>query len=239
MFTAKPLAEGAEARGPERKPPFDWARDLTPDGAALLCDLYAAEAFLSINAFEDGQTFFEKQLKGAETDEAKLRSLLILSQFHLLQNHNADFLHLAGEAMLPMIIKMWRPAPNGETSWWGRDDSGAVTLAVMALSPLASPEFLKAVPDEEIRRLARRCEVLTKESKENVPRLGVDLILKATYDRLGMDKEKKEVGERIASNPARAQLLTPEMEEDPAKALREAILQYEALLRALRGLSAD
>ena len=137
---------------------------------------------------------------------------------------------------MPMVIKMWRPASNGETSWWGRDDSGALTLAVLALSPLASAEFLKTVPDEEIHRLARQCEELAVKAKENVPRLGVDLILKAAYDRLGMDKEKKEVGERMGSNPARAQLLTPEIEEDPAKALREAILQYEALLRALSGV---
>jgi Tol biopolymer transport system component len=236
MFNAKPLAEGAEPRGPERKPPFDWTRDPTPDGAALLCDLCAAEAFLSINALEDGQSFFEKLLKDAATDDAKLRSALILSQYHLLQNHNADFVHVAGEAMLPMVIKMWRPASNGETSWWGRDDSGALTLAVLALSPLASPEFLKTIPDEEIHRLARQCEELAVTVKENVPRLGVDLILKAAYDRLGMDKEKKEVGERMGSNPARAHLLTPEMEEDPAKALREGVLQYEALLRALSGV---
>jgi Tol biopolymer transport system component len=235
MFTAKPQAEGMAPRGAERQPPFDWARDLTPDGAALLSDLYAAEAFLSVNALEDGRVYFERQVKDAGTDEAKLRAALTLSQFHLLQNHNVDYVHLAGEAILPMSSNMWKPASNGEVSWRGQDNSGVMTLAVVALSPLASPEFLKTLPDEEVRRLAVLCEELAKQAKEDVPLLGVNLILKAVYDRLGMDKEKKVVAEHIASNPARAQVLTPELEKDPVKTLREAILQYEALLRALRG----
>jgi hypothetical protein len=211
-------------------------RDLRGNKVELLRDLYVVEVFFSLNAAEDGQGYFEKALKDAPDEVAKARIAIVLSQIYLLRKQHAEYARLATEVLLARLIKTWKPRTDGVLDWGGQDDSGLATYAVLALAPLASADFLGGLPDEELRKLLARWIVLRDQTNEHVPHLGMDLILRAAFGRLGQEKEKQEAAERVRTNPAREPILAPEVEKNPVAALREAVMLDEQLLRLVRRL---
>jgi Tol biopolymer transport system component len=205
------------------------------DTALLLRDLYAAEVFLSLNAAVEGQAFFEKEFTDAPTEEAKISAALALSQIHLLRNQHVDYARLATDVLLPFVLKNWKPKANGDIDWFGQDESGLVSMSVLALAPLTIPDFVKTLPAEEVQKLIPRWLESRASVKHEGPQLGCDLILRAAHDRLGHEKEKKEIADRIDKNPARERLWPPEAEKNPVRAIRDAIAGFGQFVQALRG----
>jgi tetratricopeptide (TPR) repeat protein len=238
LFTPPADDKNAPAAGPANNPNaiVEWGRDLRGGKAELLRDFYAAEVFLSLNAAEDAQAYFEKALKDAPDAEAKALGALVLSQVHLLRKQHVEYARLATNVLLPRLVKTWKPRVDGTLDWGGRDDSGLATFTVLALAPLTSPDFLASLPEEEVRKLLPRWIALRDEAKEDVPHLGIDLVLQAAYGSLGQDKEKQEAADRVLKNPARGSLFPPEVERNPVAALREGVAQFEQLLHLMRGI---
>jgi hypothetical protein len=236
IFTLPPKGDNAPP-GPTQgsNAVIDWLRELRGSKVELLRDLYLAEAFLSLNAVEDGQAYFEKALSDARDDEAKARAAIVLSQFHLIRKQHAEYARLATDVLLPHLVKNWKGRSDGALDWAGKDDSGLMVFTVIALMPLAAPDFQASLPEEEVRKLLPRLRELRDQRKESVPLLGVDLILRTAYERNGQEKEKQEFDKRIRANSARERLLPPDVEKNPVKALRQAVAADEQLVRAMRG----
>jgi hypothetical protein len=238
LFMPPPIDKNAPPPVPvnSRNVVEERLRDLRGSKADLLRDLYAAEVFLSLNASDDGQVFFEKALQESTNEEAKARVAIVLSQFYLLRKQHEEYARLASDVLLPHLIKTWKARTDGTLDWGGQDDSGLSVFTAIALAPLASPDFLESLPEEEVRKLLPRWQEWRDRTKENVPLLGMDLILRATYGRLGQEKEKQIAADRVRTNPAREQLLPPDVEKNPVAAVRQAVAEYEQLLQLLRGL---
>jgi Tol biopolymer transport system component len=240
LFSPPPVGKGAAE--PDAKhvsseiPILALLQEGQGHAAGFLRNLHAAEALLSLNAAEEAQVFFEKELQAAPNEEARISAAVVLSQIHLLRKQHVEYARLATDLLLPYALKNWRPATSGELSWFGQDDTGLISASVLALAPLASPDFLQTLPQKETLRLLPRWTESRTGAKEDAPRLGLDLILRAAHDRLGMEKEKQEIADRIAKNSAREALLPPELEKSPVAALRNAIEGFGQFLRLLRGM---
>jgi hypothetical protein len=236
LFTP-PMANNAPPTAPARDPNtvFDWVRDLRGSKVELLRDLYMAEVFLSLNAVEDGQAFFEMVLKDAPDEEARARVAIVLSQVRLLRKQHTEYARMATDVLLPYLVKTWKPRTDGTLAWGGQDDSGLAVFAVLALAPLESPDFIASLPEEDVRKLLPRWSELRAQTKENVLLLGMDLILRSAYGRTGQEKEKQAAADRVRANPARQQLLPPDVEKSPVGAVRQAVMVDEQLVQLLRG----
>jgi hypothetical protein len=239
LFAPPPADKDAKKPDPNDPanalPIFNGLLNQNRDTAVLLQDLYAAEAFLSLNAAEEGQVFLEKEMKDAPTKEAKISAALVLSQIHLLCNRHVEYARLATDVLLPFVLKNWKPKATGEIDWFGQDDSGLVSMTILALAPLIAPELVQTLPAEEVRKLLPRWLELRAGVTHEVPQLGLDLILRSAHDRLGQEKETKEIADRNAKNPAREKLWPPEAEKNPVRAIRDTIAGFGQFVQALRG----
>jgi hypothetical protein len=171
-------------------------------------DLYVAEVFLALDAGEDGEAFFRQGLQTARDDAERLSKALVLTQFLLMHHKNSEYTDLSADTVLPLLLRSWKPRPPA---------APAAPLAVnnvllaygdgLSLLPLAAPEFLANLPEEQVRLLLARWRQAQPLADDNVKRLVVDMLLQAAHQRLGQSAESVEAGRRIAANPVRGDLI--------------------------------
>jgi tetratricopeptide (TPR) repeat protein len=199
----------AAAQAPNTNQPAPFgAADIQPSPEQLrhLRDLYVAEVFLSLDAVEEGERFFRKALKTATTDADRLSKALVLTQFLLLQSKYEEYAELATDTVLPHLLRAWKP--RGQSS--PPQQQANLILAYsdgLSLLPLFAPKFLADLSEKQVRSLVPRWQKLRSHANDDVKRLGIDLFLQAAAERLGQPIEKQVAAARIASNPARQEIL--------------------------------
>src|SRR6185369_16047569 len=109
---------------------------------------YAAEVFLSIEAVEDGEQFFQRGLAQARTDVERFSKAVVLSQVLLIEKKHPAYVDLVIDTIAPLTVKLPQPDAGAlerrAGRWRQADLQGLVALASAwpALLPLASPDFL-------------------------------------------------------------------------------------------------
>jgi hypothetical protein len=186
---------------------------LDPEGlpASLLRDLYVAEVFLSLDAAEDGEEFFRQALADREAPKGvRLSKAVVLAQLLLVQDKGSSYAELTADVIAPALLELHKPGvnpldrarseePRTPQAWQDSFQELALTLGGgSAVFPLCVPEFLAGLPDEQVRRLMARWRELQTKATDDVSRRVLDLALWATYERLGMQKEKEETRKRLA-----------------------------------------
>jgi hypothetical protein len=169
--------------------------------AHLFRDLVAAEAFLSVDAAEDGEAFFRDGLPDADSGEARVSKALVLGQMVLLRDKPSEYANLMTDTTAPLLLRLV-PAEDDAKS-----RSALRGAAAMALLPLFAPEFLDQLPDEQARWLESRWRALRDQADGDDKRLAVDLVLRAANHRVHQAQDEKEAADRVAANPARAHWL--------------------------------
>jgi hypothetical protein len=193
-----------------------WVRELlAPEKltGALMRDLYAAEVFLSIDAAEDGERFFRRSLDAAPDDGARLSSALVLAQFFLLEKKHQAYADLTTDTIAPLLFRAQRdlaaPKPGTDLGPQALVDLATVSAGGLVLLPLAAPDFLAGLRDEQARALLPRWQALATDARDDASRAEVDLVLRATYQRLAMEKERRAAAERLDRRRAPAGNLLP------------------------------
>ncbi|MEQ8785177.1 MAG: hypothetical protein RIC55_02725 [Pirellulaceae bacterium] len=188
-----------------------WRR-LADHASAVVQCLTIAEAFLSIDAVDDGVAFFRDDLQTAEGDTRRLAAALCLSQLLLLSEDDQGYLQLASETLAPLLISLHEtPSETGED----REAAVHVTREVersyltmlgrAALTPLISPKFLDRLPEGVVREHVDLWRAKRAAVEEEMPRLAIDLFLHAAWRRLGDAVRSEAAARRARDNPALGQ----------------------------------
>jgi hypothetical protein len=208
-----------------QKPIDDWN-----DAEGLwIRDLYEAEVFLSVDAAEDGEAFFRDELRDAATDDARVSKALVLSQLLLLRDKRRDYADLTAATTLPLLLKLVKPAPP---------DKPYTPLAIpgaLSLLPLCSTEFLKSLPDDQVRALSARWRHLQTDADTDDKRLAVDLLLSAAHGRLGEADARQAAAQRVAANPASERWLGKQDVDGRIKGLRDLPAALAGIQKLLIG----
>ncbi len=199
-------------------------------------DLYVAEVFLSLDAVEDGETYFRQGLKAARDDAERLSKALVLTQFLLLRHKNSEYVDLAAETVLPLLLRSWKPRTpaGGPPAALAANNALLAYGDSLALLPLAAPEFLAGLPDKQVRGVLARGKEARALAEDDVKRLVVDLLLQGAHQRLGQTAETAEAARRLAANAVRGELLG----DKGVAGLIENLRVAPAMLEALRHLVA-
>jgi hypothetical protein len=216
------LPAAPKAPNTNQPAPFG-AADIQPSPEQLRHwrDLYVAEVFLSLDAVEEGERYFREGLKTAKTDADRLSKALVLTQFLLLQNKNEEYAELATDTVLPQLLRAWKPRNSSSPA----QQQANLILAYsdgLSLLPLFAPKFLAGLSGKQIRSLVPRWQKLRGSADDDVKRLGVDLFLQAAAERLRQPHEKQAAADRIASNPARQEILGDKSVAEFIEAVRTA-----------------
>jgi hypothetical protein len=195
---ARELAERPPANDAER-----WLREQMREGSLpfhLRQESYLAEMFLSLDALEDGEAFFREALAEGGSDEARLSRALALSQLLLLRRRYADYAELATETAAPLLLRALAAS-----------DAAQGGLVLLAVAPLAVPEFLAELPPDRVAALLPRWRRLREAATSDRDRYGADLVLLGLCERLGREQERAETAARLQRNgKAAAGMPTPE-----------------------------
>lgn len=222
------LPAPAKARDAAQPIPFG-AADLQPTRGQLLYwrDLYIAEAYLSLDASEDGERFFREQLRATRSDTDRLSKALVLTQFLLLRNKNEEYAELATDTVLPLLLRTWKPRKQPLTG----PDWANLILAYsdgLSLVPLFATEFLDRLPEKQVRDLLPRWQKQRANADDDVKRLGIDLFLEAAARRIGRKELQLEAARRIAANPAGKEILSDEGVKGLIARVRKAPEAFES-----------
>jgi hypothetical protein len=192
-------------------------RELVP----LARDLYAAEVFLSLDAAEDGEAFFRRALAEARADGDRLSAAVALSQLLLLRGRADEYAVLATETLAPLVLRSWRPmalVPAEAPERWAAQPL-PVAVGSLALLPLCRADLLARLSQDRLDDLAGRWAALRKRTRDDLSRLGADVILDGLYRQLRRDDQTTEARRRIGASPLRGQ--HPLTAEDIKKAYGE------------------
>ncbi len=185
-----------------------WFRDLMrPDGLGvrLLQDLYIVQVLLSLDTSGDARDYFRSVVNSGstETDQARLSAAVVLSQILLLERKYDDYTDLSTRTVAPLLLKLRQSLPaqgSPETLDLARDLPGIV--CGLALLPLTSRTFLSELPVSRLDALAAQWEMLRGQAGDDFSRLAVDLVLEASYRKLGQESKRLQAVEHIERNPA-------------------------------------
>jgi hypothetical protein len=203
-FLSKPAEKGKDAVAKDVTA-ADLLRTLadpkSPDGG-LVRDFYIAEVFLSLDASDDGETYFRDALKN-ETDGARrLNKAVLLSQFLLLRSEHREYADLAGSTLLPLLLRQNAfPAVRQKAVVSNLMDEVLIRRE-LAVLPLCDVAFVKTLDDADTKRHLARLLELRGNADSDVRRLWLDLMIRAAHERLGAADEAAKTAKRIADNPA-------------------------------------
>jgi hypothetical protein len=223
------LPAPAKTPAPNQPAPFG-AANIQPSKEQLRHwrDLYVAEVFLSLDAVEEGERYFRDGLKTAGDDADRLSKALVLTQFLLLRNKHEEYAELATDAVLPLLLRAWKPRPQANP----RQQQANLIRAYsdgLSLLPLFAPEFLARLSDKQVQSLVPRWQKLRPAADDDMKRLGIDLFLEAAARRLGQPDEQKAAAARIAANPARHDILDDKGMPGLIESMRSAPEAFEQI----------
>jgi hypothetical protein len=167
----------------------------------LARDLYTAEVFLSLDAAEDGEEYFLRELHGAETDDVRLSAAVALSQIMLLRGRYAEYADLTTATVAPLLLRAWKPQKTGDAVKQWASQPLSVVVGSLSLFPLARPELLASLPKDRLGDLAEKWTALRAKAPDDLSRLGADVVLEGLYRKLGREADAAAAHGRITSNP--------------------------------------
>jgi hypothetical protein len=179
--------------------------------SAVVQDLYIAEAFLSVDALDDGIAFFREEVRSAENDAQQLAAALCLSQLLLLSEDYPEYLRVVSGTLAPRLISLHETlqAPDGSdvgasaSSLQALERQLLLWLGGAALMPLFSPEFLESCPEPVVRKHVKHWQAERNAiADSDVLLLAIDLFLHAAYERLGDAVQRDKAAQRAGRNPA-------------------------------------
>ncbi len=151
---------------------LNWPR-LVDDVNRIMQDQYMGEAFLSLDAAEDGVVFFRREMSLAKTKTAKHSSALCLSQMLLVAEQYDEYIDVAFDEILPQLANVLRIHDIGfdrnsgismlnSSNGFGSQGVGfaLATGSALALAPLGAPDFLAKVSPDNLRLHAQGVEDL-------------------------------------------------------------------------------
>ena len=205
---ASPQDLALQLFGPMLGPP-QLARELSQD-------YYIAEALLSVDAPREARALFERSLKNATTDHARLSRAILLSQIQLLQDDTLGYAQFVTNTLGPQLIRYWETRVANAASELREPFTAALVFhGGLALSPMYSKEFVAQIPPETLEPLVRKWETLLTDET-------ADLFLAEAYESLERDKERLAVAQRLAVNPQRLKILPQGTIEAAIKEIRAA-----------------
>jgi hypothetical protein len=213
-----------------------WLLERADLWLALLRNFYAAEVFLSLDASGDARRYFETALRSTDGDVERLSGALALGQVLLLEGKHADYADITTSTILPLLLKIWKSsaADANRANLLGDPSADLLLLAVLAIAPLQSPEFIDGLPHASVDGWLPRWQALRERATDDATRLGLDLILYAASKSRGLDDDCRTIADRIEKNPRRGDLLPGEGIPDPALLLRQSLEKALPQLDALR-----
>jgi hypothetical protein len=167
-------------------------RSLVP----LARDFYTAEVFLSLDAAADGEAFLRKALSEAANDEDRLSAAIVLAQLLLLQGRTDDYVDVLSTKLAPVVAKAVRASAADE-----RFPPIPIVLAWLTTVPLGMDDVLAKASDRRVEAWLKACLDFRKQVADDGIRQVTDVMLEAAYKRLGRDKEREEVRQRLSSRP--------------------------------------
>ncbi|MGE3804372.1 MAG: hypothetical protein AB7K24_06845 [Gemmataceae bacterium] len=172
---------------------------LAPDGvfAPLFRDLYAAEVFLSLDAVEDGESYFRGRLAATRGERERLSAALVLGQLLLLQGKHAEYLELASASVAPLLLRIHLKQPHARAESLLNPQTLLDMVGDVALLPACAPEFLKSVPTDTVAAAHSRWQKLRLEATRDVHRRCFDRLLTAAQVRLGQKQLSNEEASRL------------------------------------------
>jgi hypothetical protein len=204
-------AQNAAQNGPPAQFPADqpWFHDLMKPGdlcARMLQDLYIAEVFLSIDASDDANAFFQSVIVAspAESEVARTSAAVVLSQVLLLEGKYKEYAALCTEKLAPLLLDRHRAHPAAPAN--APFDAARMVpdmVSALAMLPLTSKTFLSGLAKSDVNALAVQWELLRSQARDDFDRLAADLVLEASYRQLGNSDKGRQAAERIEHNPAR------------------------------------
>ncbi len=197
-----------QVSSPEAKAQLQEAIDFI---VPLIQSAYMAEVFLSLHAAEDGAVFFAQQTAAATTDAQRFASLVCQSQLLLANEAHEEYAELVTYQLAPVLERLVdlevfsAGSTGGELTDWAALAKQFVVAwgGGLAALPMASPEFIRTLPEHRVRQWLADWQVLRTQATRDEPRLAADLVIHALLDRLG-DGNSQEVRERIDTNPLMA-----------------------------------
>lgn len=179
------------------------ARELLLPGGfvrALVQDLYALQASLSVDAADVGEAYFRERLASPETAASRLSAALALTQVFLLQDRRDEFVELAAEHVAPLALEVW--SQDGEPGAGQRSQFHELLqlAAGAALLPLASDDFMSKVDATITADAVATFDSLRPRAGEPAAQ-ALDLALLAAYRRLGESEKRAAVAQRIDARP--------------------------------------
>jgi hypothetical protein len=150
----------------------------------------------------------------------------VLSQLLLLRGRADDYAALATETLAPLVLRSWQPRAAGAADAQGRWAAQPLPVAVgsLALLPLGRPDLLAKLPQDRLDDLARRWTALREKARDDLSRLGADVILEGLYRQLRRGEEAGEVRRRIRASPLGGErLLTAQEIKKAYRELRETL----------------
>jgi tetratricopeptide (TPR) repeat protein len=205
---------------------------VNPNGGPSLADVwrdkdrYAAEAFLSLDAPDEAVAFLRESLKAAPGDDARLHSAVALAQVLLLQNRRAEYADFLTDTAMPLWLKVW-PATEGA---WREEVRGAMLLTV---APLATPEFLAALPKDAVRALPERWQRLRDPKQDPVGHLLIDVVREGAWRQLGNEAERAAAERSLKANPMSGAVM-PQGLAEAVKQWRQTREAMEQLMRMMQ-----
>jgi len=192
--------------------------------APLMQSAYMTEVFLSLDAAEDGAAFFERELAVASNDAQRFAPALCLSQLLLAQGAHDKYADLVTTTLGPLLIRM-----STSTEPWSSFAADTQNLPELrerieqttifwsgglALLPMMSEKFLASFGESQLEAFLARWQVLRDEARNDRQRWAIDLLLLATWTKLGAEDKRDELKQRIRENPQ----LGPDLGlDDPGK----------------------
>jgi hypothetical protein len=168
----------------------------------LIHDLYIAEVFLSIDAWDAGIAFLRGQLKSDDDGLNRLSRAIVLSQMLLIAGRHEDYLAMCTEFVLPLGLAAWERVEEKDAARPGDRNQILRLFGGLCLAPLFRADFLAGIPAEAIRQNIGPWKALQSPEPDGDPALAVDLFLRAANLRLEDGAQARESDVRLARNPA-------------------------------------
>jgi hypothetical protein len=166
-----------ELLGPQS--PFHW----------LIQDLYIAEVFMSLDAAEDGEAFFQKLLAEAKTDPERLSHAMVLGQVLLLEGKYPTYADISTKTLVPLLLQALKPSEK-RTDRFTLDPNVLLQLiGPLCLAPFIDPDFLGKLPQDQLPLLASSWKGYLNQAPTAENRQGIDWVLNSLYNRLQWHKE--------------------------------------------------
>src|SRR5205085_6176953 len=118
-----------------------------------------------LDAAEEGEEFFRRELADARNGDDRRSAAVVLSQLLLLRGRSAEYADVATETVAPLVLKAWQPQPaGGDFAKQRAAQPASVNVAAFALLPLARADLLAKVPEERARELVPRWAALRDQA---------------------------------------------------------------------------